>query len=59
MNVDTVAAQLGISTRSVYRLHDVGHMPAAIKLGALVRWSREAIVQWVKDGCPKRRPKRR
>jgi predicted DNA-binding transcriptional regulator AlpA len=26
-------------------------MPAALKVGALVRWSRQAIVEWIAGGC--------
>jgi len=30
-----------------FRLTDAGRMPAALKVGALVRWSRQAIVEWI------------
>jgi len=52
LNVDDVAAILNCSTRTVYRLSDSGRMPRPVKLGALVRWSRDAVEQWIADGCP-------
>jgi len=52
LNVQAVAEMLGVSTRTVYRLSDSGRMPAPLKLGALVRWSKTAIEQWIAGGCP-------
>ena len=51
LDVQTVAALLDCSPRHVYRLHDAGRMPSAIKVGALVRWSRLAIDSWIEAGC--------
>lgn len=51
LDVRAVALLLACSTRHVYRLHDAGRMPAALKVGSLVRWSRQAIASWVADGC--------
>jgi len=52
LDVDAVAALLNCSTRHVRRLADAGRMPPPVRLGALVRWSRQAVEQWVADGCP-------
>jgi excisionase family DNA binding protein len=52
LDVKAVAALLNCSQRTVYRLADGGKMPAPLHLGALVRWQREVIAQWIKDGCP-------
>lgn len=52
LDVKGVAAMLGCSTRHIYRLSDAGRMPRPVKLGALVRWSRAAVEQWISDGCP-------
>jgi excisionase family DNA binding protein len=51
-DVEAVAEMLGCSTRHVYRLSDAGRMPAPVKLGALVRWSKSAIEEWILAGCP-------
>ena len=52
LDVQAVATLFDCSTRHVYRLSDSGRIPRPIKLGALVRWSREAIEHWIADGCP-------
>ena len=50
-----VADRLRCSVRHVWRLHDAGDMPAAVRVGRLVRWPRKFIDDWVAAGCPKRR----
>jgi prophage regulatory protein len=52
LNVDDVAAMLGVSGRHVYRLADAGKMPRPFKLGGAVRWDRLAIADWIASGCP-------
>ena len=53
LDVGTVAALLNCSTRHVYRLTDSGRMPRPLKLGALVRWNRAAVLDWIAAGCPR------
>ena len=52
LDVVAVAAMCGCSPRHVYRMADAGKMPRPVKLGALVRWNRAAIQQWIDAGCP-------
>jgi excisionase family DNA binding protein len=52
LDVRAVAQLLGCSPRHVYRLADAGKMPAPVRLGALVRWPRAAIEDWIAAGCP-------
>jgi excisionase family DNA binding protein len=52
MDVGAVAADCACSTRHIYRLSDAGRMPAPYRLGALVRWNRAEIKQWIAAGCP-------
>jgi len=52
IDVNQVARILDCSARHVYRLTDAGKMPRPVKLGALVRWSRESILGWIAEGCP-------
>jgi len=52
LTVDHIASLLSCSTRHVYRLADAGKMPRPIKLGALVRWSKASIEDWIGHGCP-------
>ncbi len=55
LDVDQVAAKLNCSKRHVYRLSDAARMPRPVRLGALVRWNRQAIDEWIAAGCPSRR----
>jgi excisionase family DNA binding protein len=55
LDVRAVAELLGCSPRTVYRLADAARMPAPIRLGSLVRWSRDAIDEWIRAGCPSMR----
>jgi len=52
LDVKAVAALLSCSIRHVYRLADAGRMPPPLHLGALVRWSRRAVEDWIAAGCP-------
>jgi excisionase family DNA binding protein len=56
LDVRAVAQLLGCSPRHVYRLADRGAMPPPVKVGALVRWSRKAIEDWISTGCKPVRP---
>ena len=53
VDVEEVAAMLGVSSRMVRRLRDMGRMPCPISLGSLVRWRREEIEEWIHEGCPR------
>jgi len=52
LTVHEVARMLSCSVRTVYRLTASGRMPRPTRLGALVRWPRHIIEQWVAQGCP-------
>ena len=53
LTVREVAYLLGrCSLRHVYRLSDANRMPRPIKLGALTRWRRTEILNWIAAGCP-------
>ena len=51
LTIDDVAATLNCSTRHVRRLLDSGSMPAAIRVGKLVRFRRSDFERWVETGC--------
>ena len=51
LDVKAVAQLLTCSVRHVYRLVDDGKMPRPVKLGALVRWRREDLLNWLAGGC--------
>lgn len=46
-----IASMLNCSTRHVFRLADASKMPAAVKVGSLVRWNRSTIEAWIAGGC--------
>jgi len=52
LTVHEVAGLLHCSARTVYRLADGGRMPRPVRLGALVRWHRATINEWIDAGCP-------
>ncbi len=52
-NVEEVAGMLGVSSRMVRRLWDMGRMPRPISLGSLIRWRRDEVDQWIADGFPR------
>lgn len=58
-DVQQVAKLLNCSSRHVRRLCDSGRMPRPVRLGALIRWERKAIEQWIANGCPKMRAMQR
>ena len=52
IDIDRLAVRLGCSTRHVRRLAACGRIPRPIKLGALLRWIKADIDQWITAGCP-------
>ena len=55
VGVQIVRKLLDCSARHVYRLADSDRMPRPLKIGALVRWRKDEIRQWIADGCPSNR----
>ncbi len=52
LDVRAVAAMLDCSARHVYRLADAERMPSPVRLGALIRWRRAELQNWLNVGCP-------
>jgi excisionase family DNA binding protein len=50
---------INCSPRTVRRLVDLGQIPKPVRLGGMVRWPRQAIEQWLADGCPAASARRR
>ena len=54
LRVCEVAHALGCSERYVYKMRDMGAMPAPIRVaGKTLRWRKSEIESWIADGCPK------
>lgn len=49
-----LADVLGVSERHLRKLHASGKLPAPIRLGRCLRWSRQLIDEWISRGCPAR-----
>ena len=52
LDVGEVAKFLKCSPRHVFRMSEQEKMPPPVRLGALVRWSRSALLVWISAGCP-------
>ena len=52
IGVDDVARLLMCSSRTVRRVAEAGRMPKPVRIGTLLRWNREQIRDWVRQGCP-------
>lgn len=59
LDTKAVADFIGASARTVTRLAQSGRMPRPFKVGALTRWRRSDLEDWVARGCPSISPKRR
>lgn len=51
--VDCVAGMIGASQRTVWRLSAAGVMPGPVKIGALRRWRRAELLDWIASGAPR------
>ncbi len=54
VTVDEAAKICRMSKAMFYKLHAAGKTPQQIKLGALSRWRRQELLDWIKSGCPAR-----
>jgi len=59
LDVNAVAALCFCSARHVHRQKDAGKIPTPVKIGSLVRWRRQEIMEWIVAGCPAVRTVRR
>jgi excisionase family DNA binding protein len=54
IQIDELAAKLGVSVRHVQSLNASGRLPRPVKLGRSTRWRAEEIQRWLQAGCPAR-----
>lgn len=52
LDVNGVADMLGVPHGRVYQFAYVGTIPAPVKLGGMMRWSRRGLLRWIDAGCP-------
>jgi excisionase family DNA binding protein len=49
-----LAGLLGCSVRHVWRMCGTGQLPAPVRIGRLVRWSKQVIEGWLATGTTSR-----
>ena len=48
LDINDLAGQLGVSAATLYRWRSIGaDMPRGFKVGGRVRWTQEAVDQWI------------
>jgi excisionase family DNA binding protein len=52
LNADEVAAMLGISERTLWRLLSAGKVPEPVRFGRSTRWRLADVKDWIEEGCP-------
>ncbi len=51
LRVPEVAQFLNVSVRKIWAMRDAGELPGVVQIGKCVRIDRQALAQWVADGC--------
>ncbi len=55
VDAESLAAMLGVSRATVYKMHKDGTLgPTTVKLGGRRLWRTEEVRRWVAAGCPSR-----
>ena len=49
---DEVAAMLGVSERTLWRLLSAGKVPKPVRFGRSTRWREAEVKAWIERGCP-------
>lgn len=58
LTVDEVASLLRVDRKSVYAAVSRGEIPGVLRVGRLIRFSREAVLRWVREGQAASRTRR-
>jgi excisionase family DNA binding protein len=58
LTVDEVAGLLRVNRKTVYELIGRGEIPGARRLGRALRFSRDAVLDWLRQGCGSRSSRR-
>jgi len=54
LSVRDLAVLLQVSERAVWSWLASGRLPAAVRVGRLVRWRASDVEAWLAAGCPRR-----
>jgi excisionase family DNA binding protein len=52
LTADEVAAMLGVSERTLWRLLSAGKVPKPVRFGRNTRWRVAEVKEWIDRGCP-------
>ena len=52
LTADEVAAMLGVSERTLWRLLSAGKVPKPVRFGRNTRWREAEVKEWIENGCP-------
>jgi excisionase family DNA binding protein len=52
LSADEVAAMLGVSERTLWRLLSAGKLPQPVRFGRSTRWRAAEVAEWIDRGCP-------
>ena len=52
LTAEEVAAMLGVSERTLWRLLSAGKVPKPIRFGRNTRWRAAEVAEWIDRGCP-------
>ena len=50
---EEVAAMLGVSERTLWRLLSAGKLPQPVRIGRSTRWRAAEVREWIERGCPR------
>src|SRR4051794_30453846 len=53
LNAEEVAAMLGVSERTLWRLLSAGKFPKPVRFGRSTRWRLADVREWIDCGCPR------
>lgn len=59
ITANQLAALLGVSIRTLWRLRRTGKVPPPVRIGSCIRWRIEEVQAWLDAGCPSCVPLRR
>jgi len=58
LTVDEVAELLRVDRKSIYAAVARGEVPGVLRVGRLIRFSREVVLRWVREGQAASRTRR-
>jgi excisionase family DNA binding protein len=54
LTVDELASMLRVNRKTLYASFRAGEIPGGRRIGAAIRFSRDAVLRWLAEGCTTR-----